>query len=61
MVRILYFAVVRERLGRDSEEIAITAGMTAGQLLEELERRHPALGGLRGPSTACSSTATWWR
>ena len=48
MVRILYFAVVRERLGCDSEEIALSEGLTAGQLLEELVRRHPTLDGLRG-------------
>jgi molybdopterin synthase catalytic subunit len=49
MVRILYFAVVRERIGCDSEEISIETGVTTvGRLLEELERRHPVLGGLRG-------------
>src|SRR5262245_58199375 len=48
MVRILYFAVVRERLGRDSEEIALPAGATGADLLAALEARHPALGGLRG-------------
>jgi MoaE-MoaD fusion protein len=47
MVQVLFFAVVRERLGRDSDELAFSAGMTAGSLLDELERRHPALAGLR--------------
>jgi molybdopterin synthase catalytic subunit len=48
MVRILYFAVVRERLGCDSEEIDLAPGTTAADLLTELERRHPALASLRG-------------
>jgi molybdopterin synthase catalytic subunit len=48
MVRVLYFAVVRERLGRDSEDIDLGAGATAADLLAELERRHPVLAGLRG-------------
>jgi MoaE-MoaD fusion protein len=47
-VRALYFAVVRERLGRDDEEIELPAGTTAEGLMRELERRHPPLGGLRG-------------
>jgi molybdopterin converting factor subunit 1 len=48
MVRILYFAVVRERLGRESEEISLPEGSTGAQLLAALEARHPALSGLRG-------------
>ncbi len=47
MVRVLFFAVVRERLGRDSDELAHSPGMTAGQLLDVLQARHPALAGLR--------------
>jgi molybdopterin synthase catalytic subunit len=47
MVRVLYFAIVRERLGRDSDEIELPAGATGADLLVALEKRHPALGGLR--------------
>jgi molybdopterin converting factor subunit 1 len=46
-VRALYFAVVRERLGRDADDVELPAGATAAELLRELERRHPVLGGLR--------------
>jgi molybdopterin synthase catalytic subunit len=47
-VRALYFAVVRERLKRDEDEVELPAGATAESLLEELARRHPALLVLRG-------------
>ena len=47
MVRILFFAVVRERLGRDSDELAYSPGLTAGALLTLLEQKHPPLAGLR--------------
>lgn len=47
-VRVLYFAVVRERLGRESEELELAAGATAAHAWSELERRHPELGGMRG-------------
>jgi MoaE-MoaD fusion protein len=47
MVRVLYFAVVRQKLGCDSEDIELPAGATAGALLAALTERHPALGGLR--------------
>jgi len=46
-IKLLYFAVVRERLGREGEELEMPDGATARALLAELERRHPALGGLR--------------
>jgi MoaE-MoaD fusion protein len=46
-VEVLYFAVVRERLGRDSEAVELPAGATAASLIGELERRHPALAALR--------------
>jgi MoaE-MoaD fusion protein len=46
-VRALYFAVVRERLRREADEVELPAGTTAADLLRELERRHPALGALR--------------
>jgi molybdopterin converting factor subunit 1 len=46
-VRILYFAVVRERLKRDDEVVEVADGSNVGQLLDELERLHPALAGVR--------------
>ncbi|HEY1584110.1 MAG TPA: molybdopterin converting factor subunit 1 [Polyangia bacterium] len=46
-VRILYFAVVRERLGRDEEAVELAAGADVAAAWRELERRHPELGGLR--------------
>jgi len=46
-VRVLYFAIVRERLRRDEEEIEVAAGTTVGGLLDELSRRHPAIEPLR--------------
>jgi molybdopterin synthase catalytic subunit len=46
-VQVLYFAVVRERLGLDSEAIELPAGSDGAALLTELARRHPALAGLR--------------
>ena len=46
-VRVLYFAVVRERLGRSEEAIELPPGATVGDLLDELCRRNEALPGLR--------------
>lgn len=46
-VRVLYFAVVRERLGRDAEELELAGGATAEDAWRELVRRHPELGALR--------------
>lgn len=46
-VRVLYFAVVRERVRREDEEIDLAAGSTVADLLDELSRRHPAVAPLR--------------
>ncbi len=46
-VRVLYFAVVRERLGRDDDELELPAGADVAAAWRELERRHPALASLR--------------
>jgi len=46
-VRVLYFAVVRERLGRDEEAVELAAGADVAAAWRELERLHPELGGLR--------------
>ena len=47
-VRVLYFAVVRERVRSEGETIAIAAGATAGDAWFEVARRHPEIAGLRG-------------
>ena len=46
-VRVLYFAVVRERLGRDEEELELAGGADVASAWRELERRHPGLASLR--------------
>jgi molybdopterin synthase catalytic subunit len=47
-IRVLYFAVVRERLGRDGEVLELAAGATAGDALAALASRHPAIAQLVG-------------
>ncbi|MDB5937631.1 MAG: Molybdenum cofactor biosynthesis protein MoaD [Massilia sp.] len=47
-VRVLYFAVVRERVGADEELLTLPHGATAEDALREIERRHTELAGLRG-------------
>src|ERR1700760_2679518 len=46
-VRVLYFAVVPERVGADAEELELADGATVDQARAEIERRHEALVGLR--------------
>lgn len=46
-IRVLYFAVVRERLRRDQEAVELAPGSTLGALLDELSLRHPELSSLR--------------
>jgi molybdopterin synthase catalytic subunit len=46
-VRVLFFAVVRERLGRDEEVLELADGADVGAAWAALERAHPELGGLR--------------
>lgn len=46
-VRVLYFAVVRERLRRDDDELELPAAADVGAVWRELERRHPELAALR--------------
>lgn len=46
-VRVLYFAIVRDRLGGVSEEaLELDEGATVADLSAALEARHPALSGL---------------
>lgn len=46
-VRILYFALLRDRLGRDHETLELPAGSTAHDLLELLAQRSPVIAGAR--------------
>lgn len=46
MISVLYFAVVRERLGTDREEVALPDGARVSDLLKLLVERHPPLAGL---------------
>lgn len=46
-VRVLFFAVVRERIGRDEDVCELEEGASVGELVAALERRHPAIAGLR--------------
>ncbi|MGE5182505.1 MAG: molybdopterin converting factor subunit 1 [Acidobacteriota bacterium] len=47
-VRVLYFAVFRERLGRDEEALELAEGATVAEALRALEARHEAVAKLRG-------------
>jgi molybdopterin converting factor subunit 1 len=46
-IRLLYFAVVRERLKRDDEIVELPEATTVDGMLDELERRHAGFSGLR--------------
>ena len=45
---MLFFAVLRERAGRDRDTLDLPSGATVAALLEQLGVRHPALAGLEG-------------
>jgi molybdopterin converting factor subunit 1 len=47
-IQVLYFAVFRERLGRDAETLELAEGATAGDAIAALEARHPVVAQLRG-------------
>jgi MoaE-MoaD fusion protein len=47
-VTVLYFAVFRERIGRDEEPLELPAGARVADAIEALAARHPAIGALRG-------------
>ena len=46
-IQIRYFAVVRERLRRDTETLELPSGANAGQALDRLAEKHEALAPLR--------------
>ena len=56
-VRVEYFAVLREHVGRAREELRTTAS-TVGELYAELDRRYafPTLGRVKVACPACGST-----
>jgi molybdopterin synthase catalytic subunit len=47
-VNVLYFAVFRERLKRDSESVELADGAGLDALIATLEERHPEIRALRG-------------
>jgi molybdopterin synthase catalytic subunit len=47
-IRVLYFAVFRERLGRDEETLELPAGATVGDAIAQLVARHAPIAQLRG-------------
>jgi len=47
-IHVLYFAVFRERLKRDEEDIELAEGATVAQAVDTLAARHPDVGTLRG-------------
>jgi molybdopterin synthase catalytic subunit len=47
-ISVLYFAVFRERLGRDGEELELPAGATVADAVAKLGETHAAIAQLRG-------------
>jgi len=47
-IAVLYFAVFREKLGRDSEALELPAGATVATAIEALAARHEVIAKLRG-------------
>lgn len=47
-IRVLYFAVVRERLGRDSETFELPADAVVGHAIDAIAAHHPVIAQLRG-------------
>src|SRR5215470_5150464 len=47
-IAVLYFAVFREKLGRDGEELELPAGSTVAAAIEVLAARHAPIAKLRG-------------
>lgn len=47
-IRVLYFAVFRERLGRDAESLELADGATVRDAIAILATRHPVIAQLRG-------------
>lgn len=47
-IQVLYFAVFRERLGRDEDVLELPDGARVREAIDTLAARHPAIGALRG-------------
>ena len=47
-IHVLYFAVFRERVGRDDQHLTLPAGACADDAVAALANEHPSIGGLRG-------------
>lgn len=47
-IRVLYFAVFRERLGTSSADVTLPEGATVAALVAQLAAQHPAIATLRG-------------
>lgn len=47
-ITVLYFAVFRERLGRDEETLELPAAATVKDAIDALAAKHPAIATLRG-------------
>jgi molybdopterin converting factor subunit 1 len=47
LVQVRYFAVVRERLGREQDSLELPAGADVAAALDALAARHPPIGALR--------------
>lgn len=47
-IGVLYFAVFRERLKRDEEQLELAEGATVAQAIDALAARHPDIAKLRG-------------
>jgi molybdopterin synthase catalytic subunit len=47
-ITVLYFAVFRERLGRDEETLALADGATVRDAIDALAAEHAAIAALRG-------------
>lgn len=46
-VRVLFFSVLRERVGRREMDVSIGSGACASQLLDELGSAYPSVGAFR--------------
>jgi molybdopterin synthase catalytic subunit len=47
-IRVLYFAVFRDKLGRDDDVVALAPGACVRDAIDALSARHDAIGKLRG-------------
>jgi MoaE-MoaD fusion protein len=47
-ISVLYFAVFRERIGRDEDTLEVAQGATVRDAIDVLAAKHPAIGALRG-------------